>query len=370
MKRTFLWAMVIMAVISTACASGGGGTNMPVEEVRELLTAYAGQWELDQSSAPSQRARLEPPPTISVEGSNRASVRAQARREAEAAQRLMAIQQETFRIFNFYPRTLVLQVDGDSLAYRPTPGPSSMLPLDGRSITRSGTERNVSTRINWDVQRLEFTHQVESTGRVSEVFELVGDRLRVTRTVRVRGQRASPFVLMYDRQQEQEPEDESAGAGVEAGQEVKDEDEDEEVDRFRLYANCREIVPVVILEPDSLYLEDLTESDLEEAVDINLRSLPTFSRHGTAIGRRPLLYVTVGVIGWSFTVRVEMMKWVVDPVHELEGLATTWRTVRHGVHRGDKSFVVSSLDTALQVFMDEYRRVNGSVCPPAGGSSG
>ena len=119
MKRTFLWAMVIMAVISTACASGGGGTNMPVEEVRELLTAYAGQWELDQSSAPSQRARLEPPPTISVEGSNRASVRAQARREAEAAQRLMAIQQETFRIFNFYPRTLVLQVDGDSLAYRP-----------------------------------------------------------------------------------------------------------------------------------------------------------------------------------------------------------------------------------------------------------
>ena len=171
---------------------------------------------------------------------------------------------------------------------------------------------------------------------------------------------------MYDRQQEQEPEDESAGAGVEAGQEVKDEDEDEEVDRFRLYANCREIMPVVILEPDSLYLEDLTESDLEEAVDINLRSLPT----GTAMGRRPLLYVTVGVIGWSFTVRVEMMKWVVDPVHELEGLATTWRTVRHGVHRGDKSFVVSSLDTALQVFMDEYRRVNGSVCPPAGGSSG
>ncbi len=56
MKRTFLWAMVIMAVISTACASGGGGTDMPVEEVRELLTAYAGQWELDQSSAPSQRA--------------------------------------------------------------------------------------------------------------------------------------------------------------------------------------------------------------------------------------------------------------------------------------------------------------------------
>ena len=170
MKRTFLWAMVIMAVISIACASGGGGTHMPVEEVRELLTAYAGQWELDQSSAPSQRARLEPPPMISVDGTNRASVRAQARMEAEAAQRLMAIQQETFRIFNLYPRTLVLQVDGDSLAYRPTPGPSSMLPLDGGSIARSGTERNISTRINWDVQRLEFTHQVESTGRVSEVL--------------------------------------------------------------------------------------------------------------------------------------------------------------------------------------------------------
>ena len=293
----------------------------------------------------------------------------------------MSIQLETFRIFNFYPRRLVLQVEGDSLVYRPTLGASSMLPLDGRSIARSGLERDISTRITWDIRRLEVTHQVENTGRVSEVFELVGDRLRVTRAVRVRGQQASPFVLVYDRQQVQEPEDESASggveagqevAGVEAGQEVRDEDEDQELDRFRLFTNCREVVPVVILHQDSLHIQDLTESELEEAVDIKLSSLPTVTRQGRdfgPVGRPPLLYVTVGVIGWSFTVRVEMMKGVVDPVHDLRGLATTWRTVRHGIHSGDKSFLVSSLDSALQVFMDEYLRVNGSACPPTDKSS-
>lgn len=342
---------------------------MPVQAARELLLAYNGQWELDPSTAPSQSARLEPPPPISVQGTNRASVRAEARRAVEAAERLRAIQQETFWIFNFYPRKLVIEVEGDSLVYRPTPGPGSVLPLDGGSIARPESKRDVSSRVNWDIERLEFTHQVEGTGRVTEVFELVEDRLRVTRTLRVRGQNASPFVLMYDRQQEQEPEpvDESAGAGPEAGQEAKDEEEDEEVTRFRLFTNCRQIAPVVVLEQDSLYLADLTESDLEEAVEVNLRSLATVSRHGPAVGLRPLLYVTVGVIGWSFTVRVEMMKGVVDPVLELPGIATTWRTVRHGVHRGDKSFVLSSLDTALQVFMDEYRRVNESACPPTGG---
>ena len=40
----------------------------------------------------------------------------------EAAERLRAIQQETFWIFNFYPRKLVLEVEGDSLAYQPHPG--------------------------------------------------------------------------------------------------------------------------------------------------------------------------------------------------------------------------------------------------------
>lgn len=258
MKRAFRWGIAIVAVIGIACASGGGGTDMPVAEARELLMAYAGQWELDPSSAPTQRARIGPPPPITVEGSNRAAARAQVQREVEAAQRLMSIQLETFRIFNFYPRRLVLQVEGDSLVYRPTLGASSMLPLDGRSIARSGLERDISTRITWDIRRLEVTHQVENTGRVSEVLELVGDRLRVTRAVRVRGQQASPFVLVYDRQQVQEPEDESAGAGVEAGQEVagveagqevRDEDEDQELDRFRLFTNCREVVPAVILKP-------------------------------------------------------------------------------------------------------------------------
>ena len=69
MKRAFRWGIVIVAVIGIACASGGGGTDMPVAEARELLMAYAGQWELDPSSAPTQRARIGPPPPITVEGS-------------------------------------------------------------------------------------------------------------------------------------------------------------------------------------------------------------------------------------------------------------------------------------------------------------
>ena len=143
---------------------------------------------------------------------------------------------------------------------------------------------------------------------------------------------------------------------------AQDTSKDENVDRFQLFAKCKPVLPTVTLELTSAYLENLEEAELEQVVLTGLRAARLLSDQEAP----PFLFVTVGVVHWAFSVRVELMKELRDPLTQLRGGATTWRAHRYGVHSGDKSFVLSSLSSALGVFVDEYRRVNGSACPSAG----
>ncbi|MDE2877091.1 MAG: hypothetical protein OXU69_01075 [Gemmatimonadota bacterium] len=140
---------------------------------------------------------------------------------------------------------------------------------------------------------------------------------------------------------------------------AQDRPRDEDAERFQLFASCSPVFPMVVLEQHSSYADDLEQAELEQIVLDGLESAGLLrDREGP-----PMLFISVGVIQWAFSVRVELMKSVNDPFTELRGGATTWRAHRYGIHSGDKSFVLSSLSTALNGFVDEYRRVNERACP-------
>ena len=106
---------------------------------------------------------------------------------------------------------------------------------------------------------------------------------------------------------------------------------EEEGDRFQLFTRCSPVFPSIAVE----------------------RSSP---------------YVAVGILHWAFVVRVELLKVVTDPGTDIKGAATTWRTYRYGIHSGDPAFVISSLSTAVQTFLEEYLRVNARFCGARGES--
>lgn len=139
---------------------------------------------------------------------------------------------------------------------------------------------------------------------------------------------------------------------------AQDRSRAEDARRFQLFAKCRPLFPTVTLEQTSPNLEDLEAADLEQVVVAGLESARLMSEEDAP----PFLFVTVGVVRWAFLVRVELKKELRDPSTDLRGGATTWSAHRYGIHSGDKSFVLSSLGTALEGFVDEYRRVNERDC--------
>jgi len=139
---------------------------------------------------------------------------------------------------------------------------------------------------------------------------------------------------------------------------------EEEGDRFQLFTRCSPVFPTVAVERSSPYVENLADSDLEEVVYSGLRSAELLKEGESP----PLLYVAIGILHWAYVVRVELLKVVTDPGTDIKGAATTWRTYRYGIHSGDPAFVISSLSTAVQTFVDEYLRVNAMFCG-AGGES-
>ncbi len=98
------------------------------------------------------------------------------------------------------PEALAIGVQGEELAYVPTPGEGITLPLNGGWVSQTGGEHRVRTRAFWDGPRLGVEHMVGSDGRVRVVLEIVEGRLEMTRTIRFVGERVAPMVLVYDRE--------------------------------------------------------------------------------------------------------------------------------------------------------------------------
>ena len=131
-----------------------------------------------------------------------------------------------------------------------------------------------------------------------------------------------------------------------------------ERDHFSLWQGCKPTRLSVHLSEKETYI-DLTKDAIEIAVRSRLRAARLYS--GDIMDPAPWLYVTVAVVGDAFHVRFEFMKFLIEPIKKMLGLAVTWSTDATGTHSGDSNFILSSVEQITDLFIDEYLRVNAGV---------
>ncbi len=139
-------------------------------------------------------------------------------------------------------------------------------------------------------------------------------------------------------------------------------------ERFSLFTECAPL-SVVLLE--SAFGEDeswerigLTEAAVRRAITSRLRAARVYADVAQSFEEllSPFVYVDVDIMGdAAFHVSVGLHKRLLD---ESSGLRDWMRTWSHGALRNgnDASFVLGALSEVMDIFIDEYLRVNTGFC--------
>lgn len=184
-----------MALVAAGCASGGGGPPLAGVAAEALFADLSGVWVLNESTSAPPLADL--PEVRSFEiirggpGQNR---------ESAALVSNLSVTDAAYEVLRQRPDTLRLRVDEAGVAYAPSPGDSIMVPMDGGSVLYRLRRHTVRTRVVWDDYNLALSHRADGRADVHELLQIVGGRLRMTRTVRGAGTALVPVVLVYDRE--------------------------------------------------------------------------------------------------------------------------------------------------------------------------
>lgn len=128
-------------------------------------------------------------------------------------------------------------------------------------------------------------------------------------------------------------------------------------DRFRLWNRCHPMGLQVFVNEDAIDI-GLTKKTVTAAVRSRLRAARLYENGGES-----KLWAGVEVHGFAFNVNVYYMKKLMDPVSMQVARAITWQDGSFGTHRQDSGFVLSALSESVDMFIDEYLRVNALVCP-------
>ena len=132
---------------------------------------------------------------------------------------------------------------------------------------------------------------------------------------------------------------------------------------FQLYTRC---IPVQI------GYVDIQDADAElglsqERVETLLRSRLRGARiyhsgPSTTAADNPLLTATVYVSGQAFHLQVGILNRVRRTSINATGIAWTWFRSTTGTHGKNPSFVLGAVSEVIDIFIDEYLRVNGADC--------
>lgn len=186
-----------LTALSAACASRGGAPPLTGAGAEALFADLTSVWVLDESSTTNTKIELQPETEIAFENVEQARQEA-VRRGDEEVQRLRVVLEPIFKVFQ-RPSTLILRVDEERLVFEPTPGQNMELPMNGEWIELPSGGQSLRARMYWDGDRLALEHRASSGARAQSVLEVVDGQLKITITIRVRRAFASPFVLIYDR---------------------------------------------------------------------------------------------------------------------------------------------------------------------------
>lgn len=139
------------------------------------------------------------------------------------------------------------------------------------------------------------------------------------------------------------------------------EDEIKDGDMFRLWDNCNPMDLMVFVEKDPKNIV-LAEEDVETAVRSRLRAARLYDEEAINV-----IIVEVLFAGSAFGIQYTYSKGVQDLSSGLVNLASTWHRVIFGSHGQNPSFVLSRASYLVDLFVDEYLRVNESACQKQAG---
>ena len=128
-------------------------------------------------------------------------------------------------------------------------------------------------------------------------------------------------------------------------------------DRFRLWSGCDQM---------HLWVGDISDDGIsagltKEAIEVAVRSRLRAARiYGENAGH--WLSVSVIVEGNSFSIATGLNKSVLDVMTNLQYATPTWSLMGTGFHNGKITFILSQVSQQIDVFIDEYLRVNEDAC--------
>ena len=134
-----------------------------------------------------------------------------------------------------------------------------------------------------------------------------------------------------------------------------------DLDRFQFFTACAPVSVLVSVDQKNEDLEELTEQSVLVAVSSRLRA----ARLHTDRSSYPILVVRVSIVRLAFHVELRFFKTVYDPVSGQTSGSSTWINSTTGTHGRDASYVRSFVAEKMDLFLDEYLRVNTEACDSA-----
>lgn len=133
------------------------------------------------------------------------------------------------------------------------------------------------------------------------------------------------------------------------------------LDRFELWHYCGSMDLVVENLNNDADDIGLTKDAIETSVRARLRAARLYDDEAFSN-----LYIVITVSGLSFSISVEYKKIVRDLASQEETYATTWNRRRVGTHGRDSNYVIQTLSQDIDIFIDEFLRVNEAACSDPG----
>ncbi|MDE2887651.1 MAG: hypothetical protein OXR72_05500 [Gemmatimonadota bacterium] len=138
---------------------------------------------------------------------------------------------------------------------------------------------------------------------------------------------------------------------------------DRKIYDFQLNTKCRGVNLVVEQLSDDARKMGLQKKKIVTAVESRLRSANLYdpNPYGSPEGHytpKPYLYVNINVVGPAFSARLELTKYINDPLSGRSGSAATWKQGSLGTHGNRSDYIVSAVRELMDHFVNEWYKVN------------
>ncbi len=130
-------------------------------------------------------------------------------------------------------------------------------------------------------------------------------------------------------------------------------------DRFTLWNSCNPLglhVEVIDLREKAQEI-GLTTDRVETLVRSRMRAARIYDEDGFNY-----VLVHIQVIGGAYSLYFALGKYLYDSSSNTSSFTSAWRRIVTGVHGGSSEHILSVVSEGIDEFVDEYLRVNSSVC--------